>query len=183
MMETTDEIIASARRHLFGPGVSSADRAGVMCKLVVANPPEVFWPVFQDTWLSCDDTWEWSRAIVHMLRQNGSAAFGNTGRAREFMDAENAAFFDDLPDIVAIFRGCSRDRVRAVSWSTDRSVAEKFAHGHRWIRVPNPVIACAVVPKEAIFTVFTDRNESELIVDPRRLRKLTVRDYVFEKEA
>ena len=54
-------------------------------------------------------------------------------------------------------------------------MASKFAKGHRFIRVPDPVIVQAVVPKEAIFTVFTERKESEILLDPRRLpRRLRV---------
>jgi hypothetical protein len=37
------------------------------------------------------------------------------------------------------------------------------------------VIVEALVPKEAIFTVFTERKESEILLDPRRLpRRLRV---------
>jgi len=90
------------------------------------------------------------------------------------MDANDAAFYDSLPDEVAVYRGCSRPRMSAISWTTDRQVADIFARGHRGIRVPDPVIASAVIPKSAIFTVVTSRNESEVIVDPRRLRKLAL---------
>jgi hypothetical protein len=40
--------------------------------------------------------------------------------------------------------------------------------------VPDPVVAEAVVEREAVFAVLHSRNESELLIDPRRLRKLTV---------
>ena len=81
-------------------------------------------------------------------------------------------FFDQLPDQVEVFRGCSRPRVRGVSWTTDRDVAAGFAQGHRSILVPDPVIVSAVIPKGAVFIVGTDRQESEVILDPRQLREL-----------
>ena len=37
-----------------------------------------------------------------------------------------------------------------------------------------PTLASAVIPKQHIVGIFLDRNESEVAVDPRRLRKLTV---------
>ena len=71
-------------------------------------------------------------------------------------------------------RGCSRPRVRGVSWTTDRAVAKTFARGHRGIRLPEPVVATAMVPKAAIFATFTERNESEIVLDPRRLRRVRI---------
>jgi hypothetical protein len=42
------------------------------------------------------------------------------------------------------------------------------------IPVPYPVIARAFIPRVAIFGVCTDREEDEVILDPRRLRQLKV---------
>ena len=39
---------------------------------------------------------------------------------------------------------------------------------------PNPVIAHAFIRKADIFAVSQARNEFEIILDPRRLRKLTI---------
>jgi hypothetical protein len=50
------------------------------------------------------------------------------------------------------------------------------------LRVPDPVIASATIPKQHIIFVNDDRNEAEIVVDPRRLRKLTVSDYVTPKD-
>jgi hypothetical protein len=47
----------------------------------------------------------------------------------------------------------------------DRGVAEKFARGHRFIPVPDPVIAEVVVEREAVFAALNCRNESELLIE------------------
>jgi hypothetical protein len=60
-----------------------------------------------------------------------------------------------------------------MSWTLDRKVAEAFARGHR-VLVDDPVVAEAVVEREAVFAVLHERQESELLIDPRRLRKLIV---------
>jgi hypothetical protein len=59
----------------------------------------------------------------------------------------------------------------------DPMVAEGFARGHRIIPVPDPVVAEAVVEREAGFAVVKGRNESELLIDLRRLCKLVVRKW------
>jgi hypothetical protein len=43
--------------------------------------------------------------------------------------------------------------------------------------VPDPVVAEAVVEREAVFAVLNERKESELLIDPRRLRKLVVQKW------
>ena len=54
-------------------------------------------------------------------------------------------------------------------------------HRHRLIRVSDPVVASAVIPKELILTVITNRNEAEVIVNPRRLRNLSVVEYTGDR--
>jgi hypothetical protein len=95
-------------------------------------------------------------------------------RWAEFFSPAQREIFDALPDEITVFRGCSRSRVRGVAWTTDRRVAEGFAHGHRFIRVPDPVVASAIIPKEHIFFWTDERNEKEVVLEPRRLRKLAV---------
>jgi hypothetical protein len=158
-----DEIVAT----LWGPGVNSHTRVEPLLRLTSWQPPEVFWRVFNLVFATCDATWPWRSELLDHLRARHQEMAGST-----FLDGEARAFFDGLPDLVAVHRGCSRPRVRGVSWSTDPEVAAGFAAGHRGIRVPDPVIASAVIPKTHVFTVFVERRESEVILDPRRLRAL-----------
>jgi hypothetical protein len=66
--------------------------------------------------------------------------------------------------------------VRGIAWTTDLDVARSFAHGHRNIGVPDPILASAVIPRETVFSVAIDRNEAEIVLDPRRLRSLSILD-------
>ena len=64
-----------------------------------------------------------------------------------------------------MFRGGSRDRIDgAISWTTDRVIAERFAHGHRGIPAPDPVIASANVAESSIYWGTNDRQEKEVIL-------------------
>ena len=91
--------------------------------------------------------------------------------------SENTTLYPAIVVAGADFPGCSRPRVRGVSWTMDRKVAERFARGRRFIPVPDPVVAEAVVEREAVFAVLNERKESELLIDPRRLRKLVVQEW------
>lgn len=103
--------------------------------------------------------------LLIFMKERGSAA--------EYLEGRNKEFYDSLPALVTIYRGCSLPFVRGMAWTTNRSVAEAFASGHRGIPVRDAVIATALIPKDAIFTVMTDRNEDEVVINWRRLRRLT----------
>jgi hypothetical protein len=121
------------------------------------------------TWSSCDSTWDARTWLLQVLQAKPPAG--------SFFSPAQRAFFNALPAQVTVFRGCTRPRLRGLAWTTDRAVAEGFARGHRGICVPEPVIASAIIPKEHIFFVSDDRNEKEIILDPRRLRSLMTEPY------
>jgi hypothetical protein len=97
--------------------------------------------------------------------------------ALPFFDSSQRQFFDALPSQVPVFRGCSASRVRAIAWTTSRAVAEGFARGHRGIPVPEPVVASAIIPKEHIFFVTDKWAQREIVLNPRRLRKILVEPF------
>ena len=148
-----------------GIGVESTNRLDIMLEALKFQPAHVFWPVFIDVWSCCDDTWSVSADLRRALRRHHAKSPGT-----RYLGKADRAFFDVLPDPVEVFRGCRRPRVRGVSWTTCATVAAGFARGHRGIRVPDPVIAQAMVPKAAVFAAFTDRQEQELVLDPRRFK-------------
>jgi hypothetical protein len=89
----------------------------------------------------------------------------------DFLERDARAFYDVLPPVVPVWRGCERGRERGLSWTTDRAVAEGFAIGKRCAN-EHPTLVRADIPKRHVFAVFVDRSESEIVVDPRRLRNL-----------
>jgi hypothetical protein len=136
---------------------NSHDRLGVMLKRLAEAPREIFWPVFCDYWSACEETWWLRDPLLHILRMHAPAIM------------PNQKVFDALPERVQVFRGCSRERIAGLSWTTERHVAERFAHGHRGIPVPDPVVATGTIARPDIFVVISDRNESEVLLDPDRL--------------
>lgn len=154
--------------------VSSEKRALEMYMLLRGVDTETFWRVFNECWNICDDTWLVRTWLLDDLRHHSRFA-----PARRFLvHDEDKALFDCLPARIEIFRGCNVNRVRGLSWTTKRKIAEGFAHGHRGIRLEEPVVATAILPKEAVFTAIDNRQESELVIDPRRLAKLAYSPYV-----
>ncbi len=124
--------------------------------------------IFLDWGNLCDAPW-WNRSHFADSLRPARAQID----LADFLGPAERHFFDSLPDIVTVWRGCERGRERGLSWTTDRATAEGFARGKRCIN-KNPTLVRAEIPKRHIFAVFIGRNESEIIVDPRRLRRLGV---------
>jgi hypothetical protein len=131
-------------------------------------PREIFWPVFCFHWSHCDDTWYLQHYLILALRNHAPAILSD----------DEQKSFDALPDPVRVYRGCSRERIKGVSWTTERSMAENFARGHRHIPVPDPVIATGMIAKSAIFMTNKQRGEDEVLLDPDRLQELSVETWV-----
>lgn len=135
-----------------------------------AKTPEEFWRTFNLIWNACDAAEEVTEEIVEMCRNH------LPGRSPEFMDAENRAFFEALPDPVKVWRGCSRDYVMEPSWSTDSNVAERFAANNRFHKIVKPTLASATIAKSAIFAVFSG-GEREVFLDPWMLDNVSAKPW------
>jgi hypothetical protein len=157
---------------LSGPGVQSGNRLAVMLALLKYQPSGVFWPVFHETWDHCDGTWGLRHWLAADLRRHNERRLGAT-----YLRGDNRAWLDSLPDPVRVFRGCSRERVKGVSWTTDREIADGFAYGHRGIRVPRPVIASGLAAKRTIYAAYVERKEAEVVLDPEALTGLTANKF------
>jgi hypothetical protein len=143
-------------------------------KLVEAaywEPAEIWWPAFLDDWSVCDaGSWRWHICLLdkfRRLRDSGQHAI-------PYLPAHDREFYDGLPELMEVWRGADRRTIRNFSWTTDPKVAEFFAVHRRGQPFPNPVIGHAFIRKADVFAAIAGRNEKEIILDPRRLHKLTI---------
>ena len=91
---------------------------------------------------------------------------------RLLMDEDDYQRFMDLDDVVTVYRGVTSmnaKNIKALSWTLDRDTAEWFAHRFG----ENGTVYEAQIQKKYIYALFTGRNESEVIVDPKHLMKIT----------
>lgn len=123
--------------------------------------------LFLKWWWACDAPWPWQSAMASLMRD----AVLQVDLA-EHLDDEARKFFDALPPIAVVYRGCDAGRERGLSWTTDFGAAEEFASGRRRTH-QRPTLVRAEIPKKHIFGVMIERDEAGIVLDPRRLRGLT----------
>jgi hypothetical protein len=130
-----------------------------------------FWQVFLHNWSICDHPWRIKAALLPELRRARAEI-----NPAQYFGIEERVWFDAQHDPIAVHRGSQRGHTRGISWTTDEVTAGEFARGIR-CRNSEPVIAHAEVPKDAVFGVIFDRKESEILLDPRRLRKFRIEPF------
>lgn len=88
------------------------------------------------------------------------------------MTEEEYRAFQELDDTLTVYRGVTShnsQRIKALSWTTDRETAEWFANRFD----EDGTVYVAEIDKSHIYAYFTCRDESEVIVDPAYLMNLS----------
>ena len=87
------------------------------------------------------------------------------------MNERERMAYQAMEDPVTVYRGVTTynaKNIRALSWTLNRDTAEWFAHRFG----EEGTVYEAQVRKEHILALFTGRNESEVIVDPKYLERI-----------
>lgn len=96
------------------------------------------------------------------------------------MDEEEREFFNNLPDEVTIYRGCTKEEIKSgkfrMSWTLDRKIAEFFAYEYINFSIENSLdkdksmydVVEKTVNKKDLLCYFGDRNEAEVLYIPSK---------------
>jgi len=84
-------------------------------------------------WFNLLGLWWSSCYNIRRYRLALKALMGTEGPIREMMDEEEQVAYDALPDTITVYRGCGEINKVGASWTTDRSVAEKFPFYGRYL--------------------------------------------------
>jgi len=132
-----------------------------MLKAIADQPPEIFWPLWLFNWSHIDYCADLHWDVYDVLKRKGSA--------QPYLDDDSMARFLALPKMVTVYRGCDREYVDGVAWTTSKKVAGYFATGGRYGRPIDPVIATGKIGKCSpdFFFPNGDRNEQEIVCYPK----------------
>jgi hypothetical protein len=116
----------------------------------------------------CDKPWPWRGVLAMLLRDCRPEVY-----LAELLRAEERSWWTALPPLIEVYRGCEKGRERGLHWTVDRTVAEGFARC-KYLTNKRPTLVQAVIPKPHVFALFLSRQEHEIVLDPRRLRRIRV---------
>jgi len=127
-------------------------------------------------WSMCDNISRHKGELEYYLEWAFDDCESRSRRAllNRMMTARERAIWRGLPDNVTVYRGCYEINRDGLSWSLDRSIAEKFPTLNRYRREGEaPLLLIGVVDKSRI-VLKNDRKETEVIAVG-----VVVRDQVF----
>jgi hypothetical protein len=123
-------------------------------------PGNVYWPALSDTYIM--GVYDFAdRKIIGRLFKS------NLPDRHTFMDFEEQKVFNELPNVVTIYRGCSVGEIKnqtfRYSWSLDKDVAEFFANKRKTEEgFPTQVVEIKAC-KSKIIAYLDGREEKEVI--------------------
>lgn len=134
-----------------------------MCKDII--PTNEYSKCLASVWISTEfpnsDKNVPPQAIVEMF----SSADPNL-----LMSKHDKIIFDEMPDVIEIYRGTyDKNNTKALSWTTDYETARWFATRFD----DEGYILKAEINKKDVFAFFNDRNESEVVVNYKKIKKFT----------
>jgi hypothetical protein len=144
-------------------------------KIVPRLSPAQFWKLLADVWTNSE--------VIKPDERTWLRFFQSKRKGRKFlMTPKEHKALAKLPDEIEIWRGCGhKDGVRGLSWTLERTRAAWFAvyacGGRRGLFAPKLrgrtlIVAKAVCSKTDVLAHFLEREESEIIVNPKNVKVL-----------
>lgn len=131
--------------------------------------PTILGMFFQDDaeWLSLlGKEWEGFDNVGVYLDELLQSPFGELlrqGPIVEMMTEQEQHIYEELPDLVTIYRGCFAINKRGLCWTTDINVAKKIPTLNRYRQAGQPLLIKAVAKKKNVLAVKLGREEMEII--------------------
>jgi hypothetical protein len=135
--------------------------------------PREYWQLLREVWISVDVMLPNKQIWLELLQWEWP------GREHLMTDAERADLAA-MPDEIKIWRGCGdQSAVRGFSWTLDRERAVFFADyacgpRRQWLGLSSTkrILVEATCRKSDVLAYFTNRSESEIVVDPKHVTVL-----------
>ena len=114
---------------------------------------------------------------IHLCIREWRKVWGDERPFRELaMQPDDQHAFNCLPETIPVRRGIASPRGKnGMSWTARRDTAIWFAHHSvRRARGDDPHLVSGQVSKHQVRAYFTERSESEIVVIPDKVRKVTM---------
>ena len=122
-----------------------------------------YWWYLRDVWVMNNSN------MTNMDTGTFALLFAYTSPGRKaMMTSDERAALKAMPEHLKIYRGYNASVPNGHagwSWTLDRSIAELFA-----ARTPSPSVAVGICNRSDVVAYITDRDESEILVDPVNVR-------------
>ena len=154
----------------------SHERLDPFIQIVSLLTDAEYWKQVREVWMMAEVVEPYKKIWLHLFQSK------RPGRELLMTDADRRAFAA-MPDEIKIWRGCGdKAGVRGLSWTTDKSRAAFFSNYAGGVRRGaltgrcgrSQIVASAVCRKADVLALFTERGESEIVLNPAHLHALEI---------
>lgn len=163
------------RQYIYSFG--SEDSFQPFINLIPQLSDKQFWSLLRDVWMHMEEVMPQLQTWLGWFRSK------RPGREHLMTDDERAGLAA-MPKAIKIWRGCGHgSAARGMSWTTDTERAEFFADyscsGRRYFLTgqtgTTPTVVEATCRKADVLAFIGERQESEIVVDPKHVTVLRTR--------
>lgn len=157
-------------RTLFSLAENVPQKAkGAYGKIVADFEPTLtnsaYWKLVAAVWTDLENIWQYAHELDRIFYPK---RFDHNKR-RQMMKSKERKAYDALPNVVTVYRGCGPENQMGWSWTIDKKKGVWFAErfdgaGH------GGVLLSARCSKVKILALFLARGESEVVIDPTRIK-------------
>lgn len=145
-----------------------------------ADHPESWLRLLGEEWSGCDNIASHADELFNTLLYTFDVG---CGPIHQMMDEAELSAFEQLPDVLTVYRGCYEGNKWGFSWSTSRDVAEGFPFLNRYRHEGRPLLIKASISKQKVAALKLDRGEHEIVtfMKPKCLSISTAKDRTLGK--
>jgi len=142
-------------------------RVAVFAKLSKKLTDAVYWKSLGELYIYTENIWQRKRQLARLFKSDRP-------HRQQLMSAYERRYFSSLPNRLTIFRGSQSMRVQGWSWTLDKKKAMWFAKRMERLGFAVSKIATGKAKKSDVIAYFSRRKEKEIVIDPSKVKIVSV---------
>jgi hypothetical protein len=126
-----------------------------------------YWSLLAHVWMNTEFPWRDRRLLLDMFLSP------RPERDKLIEESEHQALAR-LTESFPVYRGFLGRRAKGLSWTTERKRAIWFARRFAKIGIGDPRLLSGIATKKDVLAYFTRREESEVVIDPEKVKEREV---------
>lgn len=142
---------------------SSYDRLPAMLECASFCDSEDWLRELGNQWTGFDNVGAYADELINAL----DVHHWNDYPVKLMMEPAELEAFDQLPEVLTVYRGCYALNKWGFCWSLNRAIAERFPFCNRYGGEGRPLLVKATLKKSQVAALKLDRNEAEIVTFER----------------
>ena len=155
------EVFARLRKQMVW--ANSYDRLPTLLEYAPLCESEDWLRELGEAWTVCDNLGIYAEELADAISLHHWGDYP----IKAMMNAQELEAFEQLPEVLTVYRGCYAVNKWGFCWSLERSIAERFPFLNRYRAEGRPLLVKATLRKSQVAALKLDREEAEIVTFER----------------